>query len=134
MDAIDWAQLRVRTRGRLPHWEVPGMTAFVTFRLDDSLPAEVLRAYRSERRRLDRLAVLEPNNVEVQRERTKLFCARVDRHLDAGHGSCALRSPALADLVLGALRHFDRERYILHAAVAMPNHVHVVATLAQTAV
>ncbi len=105
------------------------MTAFVTFRLDDSLPAPVVDAYRSELRRLDRLAALNPNDVEVQRERTRLFCDRIDRHLDAGHGACALRTPALAELVLGAFRFFDGERYTLHAAAVMPNHAHVVATL-----
>ncbi|RYG25817.1 hypothetical protein EON82_05690 [bacterium] len=106
------------------------MTAFVTFRFDDSLPAKVVDAYRSECRRLDRLAAREPNNIEVQRERTRLFCERIDRHLDAGHGSCALGNVPLAELVLNALRFFDGERCVFHAAVVMPNHAHVVATLA----
>ena len=39
-------ELRVRSRGYLPHWELEGATYSVTFRLDDSLPAEVLRALR----------------------------------------------------------------------------------------
>lgn len=105
------------------------MTAFVTFRLDDSLPASVVEAYRTERRRLNRLSILTPEDVEVQRERTRLFCDRIDRYLDAGHGGCAPRRPALAELVMGAFRFFHGKRYVLHAAVVMPNHAHVLATL-----
>ena len=127
---MDWSKLRVRTRGRLPHWEIPGMTVFLTFRLHDSLPHSVVEAYRAERRRLDRLSALNPDDVEVRRERTRLFCERIDRHLDSGHGGCALQRQELVEMVMGALRFFDGERYTLHAAVVMPNHAHVVATLA----
>ena len=36
-----------------------------------------------------------------------------------------LSDPRLAEVVEGALLHFDGERYRLHAWVIMPNHVHV---------
>jgi putative DNA methylase len=48
----------------------------------------------------------------------------VDTYLDAGHGECFLREPDIAELVAGALRHFDGQRYELRAWVVMPNHVH----------
>jgi len=35
-------EVRIRSRGRLPHWERDEATYFVTFRLFDSLPATVL--------------------------------------------------------------------------------------------
>ena len=50
---------------------------------------------------------------------------RVDAWIDAGHGSCALRKPGIADMVQGSLLTFDSERYRLLAWVVMPNHVHV---------
>jgi REP element-mobilizing transposase RayT len=49
----------------------------------------------------------------------------IDRFLDAGHGACILRRPEVAQLVIDAWRHFDGDRYLLHAWVVMPNHVHV---------
>src|SRR5581483_336002 len=38
-----------KTRGHLPHWEQAGATYFVTFRLADSVPSEVLRDWKIER-------------------------------------------------------------------------------------
>lgn len=49
---------------------------------------------------------------------------RVDQWMDAGRGSCILRSPAIAAMVQGALLAFDAQRYRLLAWVVMPNHVH----------
>ena len=45
-------------------------------------------------------------------------------YLDAGHGECWLRRPDVAQLVEGALLHFDGARYRLLAWCIMPNHVH----------
>lgn len=49
-----------------------------------------------------------------------------EKHLDAGHGACWLRTPRIAQHVAKALKHFDGERYRLLAWCVMPNHVHVV--------
>ncbi|MEI8040276.1 MAG: transposase [Verrucomicrobiota bacterium] len=54
------------------------------------------------------------------------YAERVDAYLDAGHGECWLKEPAVAALVAGALRFFEGQRYTLHAWVVMPNHVHAV--------
>ena len=43
-------------------------------------------------------------------------------------GACILRDPAVAGIVRDALRHFDGQRYHLHAWCIMPNHVHAVVT------
>ena len=40
----------------------------------------------------------------------------------------ALLHPAERDVIAAALRHFDGERYHLHAWVVMDDHVHVVVT------
>jgi len=50
---------------------------------------------------------------------------RVEAWMDAGHGSCVLRKPSIANMVQGALLNFDSMRYRLLAWVVMPNHVHV---------
>lgn len=107
------------SRGYLPHLKVEGATYFVTFRLADSLPREVLE--RLESWRADQLLRRETGErVAIDAE----FSARLDEHLDRGAGACWLREERVAALVADALQHFDRERYRLHAWVVMPNHVH----------
>jgi REP element-mobilizing transposase RayT len=63
---------------------------------------------------------------EVQDRLHKLFSECVERFLDNGYGACWLRQPAIASLVTDALRHFESQRYTLHAWCVMPNHVHTV--------
>ena len=53
---------------------------------------------------------------------------RTEAALDRGYGACWLRRPQVAALVQEALLHFDNNRYLLHAWVIMPNHVHALAT------
>lgn len=91
------------SRGYLPHFDTPDVIQSVTFRLADSLPAEIMARINSKAG----------------------TSAEVDTYLDAGHGRCLLRQAEIADLVERALLHFDGERYRLLAWVVMPNHVHV---------
>ena len=81
------------------------MIQHVVFRLADSLPRDVVKA----------LALLDRS---AQRK-------RVESLLDTGHGDMTLRRPQAAMVVCDALKHFDGERYYLHAWCVMPNHVHV---------
>ena len=53
---------------------------------------------------------------------------RIEAALDAGYGACFLADPRVARLVVDSLRHFDGDRYRLHAWCVMPSHVHVVVT------
>ena len=53
---------------------------------------------------------------------------RTEAALDKGYGACWLRRPQVAALVQEASLHFDNNRYLLHAWVIMPNHVHALAT------
>ncbi|MGC9261466.1 MAG: transposase, partial [Phycisphaerae bacterium] len=43
-------------------------------------------------------------------------------------GACWLSQPEVARIVADALRHFNGDRYTLHAWVIMPNHVHALTT------
>ena len=104
---------RWHSRGYLPHFESSDVTQHVTFHLADSLPQTVLLRLESE------LKFLPTGKRDVERRK------RVDAWIDAGHGSCALRKPAIADMVQGSLLTFDAQRYRLLAWVVMPNHVHV---------
>jgi REP element-mobilizing transposase RayT len=68
----------------------------------------------------------------------KLSTKVVEQYLDNGAGACHLKHPAVANVVIDTLRHFDNQRYRLFAWCVMPNRVHVLArifpghTLAET--
>ena len=88
------------TRGfGLPHWQTDDGTYFVTFRLIDSLPADLARLRGGK---------------------------RVEEALDRGFGSAHLARIEIGELVFNALRYFDGKRSITHSATVMPNHVHSV--------
>jgi D-tyrosyl-tRNA(Tyr) deacylase len=112
---------------RMPHWEQPGRTYFVTFRLADSLPQDQQRAWSSEREQW-LAAHPQPLSDTDQREYHERFPARLEQWLDAGHGECWLRQPPIARIVADALRHFHGQRYGLGEFVIMPNHVHGLVT------
>ena len=118
-----------RHRTLLPHWQQPGASYFVTFRLADSLPREKLDAWKAER---DAWLAVHPQpwSEDTEAEYHRLFSTRMDEWLDAGHGACVLKEQRLAEVVGGALNHFDGDRCVQHAWVVMPNHVHALFTLA----
>ncbi len=98
----------IHTRGYLPHVKAQGATYFVTFRLADSLPAEVLATWASL----------------PEEERSE----KTESYLDQGSGECLLARPEVAEIVLRALTYHADSRYTLHEYVFMPNHVHVLLT------
>lgn len=121
-------------RRDLPHWQQPGTTCFVTFRLADSLPAERVRMLNEERHRwllargFPSVEALANQPDALRRDYAKTFNAKWHALLDAGHGTCVLRQPELCHLAAGALCHFHGERLDLDLAVVMPNHVHALIT------
>ncbi len=90
---------------------------FVTFRLADSLPTDVVTAL---------MAQTEGNHTDgndaVRRK-------RYEHLLDSGYGGCILAQPSVRAIVEEALHFRIGRNYDLHAYVIMPNHVHVLMTL-----
>ena len=119
-----------KSLNRLPHWQQDKSTYFLTFRLADSLPSNILQQWREERD-LWCLNHPAPWSPETESEYHRRFSATIDLHLDQGHGSCLFREPANATIVAQAFHHFDHSRYLLHAWVIMPNHVHLLLSLAE---
>ncbi|MBD3299025.1 MAG: transposase [candidate division Zixibacteria bacterium] len=97
----------------LPHWDQPGLYQIITYRLSDSVPDSVIKNWQNELRNASRT------------QRAKELKRRIESYLDAGHGCCALRTPAVADCIVDTWKHFDTTRYNLLEWVVMPNHVHV---------
>ncbi|HYJ04120.1 MAG TPA: carbamoyl-phosphate synthase large subunit [Chthoniobacterales bacterium] len=111
------------TRRNLPHWQQEGATYFVTFRLADAVPAELLREWKQK---FDTWLKFhpEPWDARTKHEYQERFQEDRERWLDQGHGTCLFRHSEIATLVAKALRHFDRKKYVLDSWVIMPNHVH----------
>src|SRR5438105_12174042 len=102
------------SRGYLPHFDGGEIPQFITIRLADSLPQNVLERWRQE------LAHNKINDADFRR--------RIEAYLDHGYGSCALKDEHVAHMVQDNLLHFENVKYQLHAWVVMPNHVHFLAT------
>lgn len=99
------------SRGYLPHLDVPGRTQFVTWRLLDSMPGEVLDRWREELSHL--------SDDEQRRELRR----RIEQYCDRGDG--ILKDPRAARIVQESLLWGHGKRYFLQAWCVMPNHVHV---------
>lgn len=114
----------------LPHWRQGDRTYFITWRLADSIPKQKLKILESQRRTWFEVhGIKDREEVELlpeatRREYHRRFTAIFHEWLDAGYGSCALRDPSCANIVVRTLTHFDGERYTLDDFVVMPNHVH----------
>jgi type I restriction enzyme R subunit len=134
------ADVRIQAGSSLPHWYQAGVSYFVTFRTEDSIPADVSRRWYAQRanwllqngippddpRWRDRLWQL-PETARRQFHDT--FSRQYLEALDKGLGACVLRRQELNNLVGDSLRHFDGDRYHLGDFVVMPNHVHLIACL-----
>ena len=118
-------EIEIRNGGNLPHWEQGSVWYFVTFRLADAIPVEVVENMQRQRETWKR--VHDPRNLPPAAliEYHQLFSERYEQLLHADVGSCVLRDPANADIVRDALRFFVGQRYALDEHVIMPNHVHV---------
>lgn len=103
------------SRGYLSHFESGAVVQMVTYRLADALPHAV--------------AVRLSHELGDSQEGNAAHRKRVEAWLDAGHGACWLRAPEVARIVMDSWRHFEGERYHLHAWVVMPNHAHLLVRM-----
>jgi menaquinone-specific isochorismate synthase len=118
--------ISIRQRGYLPHWEAPGGTYAVSFRLADSLPQHVLECLRRERDAIPETAAQMGRKLTPQEEERldELYAQHIEEYLDRGAGACHLRDMRIGKMVFDAMRFFHGDRYLLFAACVMPNHVH----------
>ena len=130
----------IRKGTNLPHWYQPGVTYFITFRTEDSIPVEVARRWYVERAKwleqhsipvdsLDWRDLLAKLPEKSRREFHEMFSRDYMENLDEGLGACVLRRSDLSAIVADSLLHFDGERYHMGDFVVMPNHVHAVVCL-----
>jgi len=99
------------SRGYLPHFDSAGFTQFITFRLADSVPKQVIEKWQEE------LRASEINDADFRR--------RIEYYLDQNYGSRHLVLPQIADSLQATLLKWDGELYNLISWVIMPNHGHI---------
>jgi REP element-mobilizing transposase RayT len=99
------------SRGFIPHFDSGENIQFITFRLADSMPQNVLNRWRED---------LESDSITDAD-----FRKRIEVYLDQNYGSAALKDRRIAGIVQDTLLKWDGERYKLLAWVIMPNHVHI---------
>jgi REP element-mobilizing transposase RayT len=109
---------------RLTHWEQRDATYFVTFRLGDSIPKDVLDQWVGERDEwLKRHPP--PRTDAMEKEFYTRFPSKIEQWLDAAYGTCILKSAVVRVHVEETLRCFDGLQYFLYSWVVMPNHAHI---------
>lgn len=117
-------------RRHLPHFQPPGATLFITFRLADSLPVEVERLLFEDLRRKEAVIGQIPDLGERSHQMDlvhRIFFGRFDFALDTSQSSPSfLREQPVAELVADSLHYRDGKVFTLDAFCIMPNHVHLV--------
>lgn len=127
---FDWQGDSWNYERNLPHWRKPGVTYFVTFRLNDSLPREAVEQAQREREAWEQ-RILEHHNLlpeSLQEDYTAWLrhtWRKMEAVMDACHGACILRQPDIRKIVADALLFFEGLRSSMHGFVIMPNHIHL---------
>ena len=124
------------TKRNMPHIDMPGHLTFVTFRLADSMPREIVERWNHEievwlqEHNLGGRTIEDVFNADDVDELLKNELRRFKNrkwhgHLDDCHGACVLRAPLTRNLVEESFLHFEGDRYDLERFVIMPNDVHL---------
>lgn len=105
------------SRGYLPHFDVECAIQSVSFRLYDSVPAQVIEQWKEELNWKKHLTADSSESILLRK--------KIEYYEDTGIGDCHLRDNRIASLTKNALLYFDGQRYRILEWCIMPNHVHV---------
>ncbi len=116
----------------LPHYQPPGYSFFITFRLADSLPVQTIIALKEERQKALKV-IAGYDNIQVRKEKYKIYQSRYfgkfDKLLDgSSYGPKWLKEENVAQVVKEIIHFNDNKTYSLICYSIMPNHVHLVFT------
>ena len=111
-------------RRHLPHIHPDGYPLFITFRLANTLPDEILAELKIKREHEIRLATGKPGT-ELQEIEQRYF-SEYDQWLDkCTTGPRWLENENIAKIVNDKILEMQSKRYKLVASCVMPNHVHL---------
>ncbi len=101
----------------LPHFDCDEVYQFITFRLFDSVPADIIQKWKDELKIIDKTQAEAKEAIELQ--------MKILKYEDKGYGNCFLKDERISQIVENALFFFNEKRYNLYEWCIMPNHVHV---------
>ena len=111
-------------RRNLPHFHLDGYSLFITFRLADSLPIQIIDELKSEREQELKFATSKSSDELYEIE--KRYFGRYDDWLDrCSSGPHWLEDERIASIVNDKIWEMKNLRYKLIAYCIMPNHVHM---------
>ena len=113
------------TRGNMPHWFMPGAVHFVTYRLTETLPLNVLRRLRIERDQKIQQTRRESPGRNGKATAHKQFFAAYDHYLDRVCKKDWLLRLGVPEIIVENLLHHHGAKYRLLEYTIMSNHVHV---------
>ncbi|MDP2303970.1 MAG: hypothetical protein Q8N03_16280 [Ignavibacteria bacterium] len=116
----------------LPHYQPPGYTFFVTYRLNGSLPIETIKRLKEEREQQLKVIAGYTNKTKRLEEYKKYqsaYFGKFDKLLDGSdYGPIWLKENSVAQIVKDAMHFYDEKSYDLICYTIMYNHVHQVFT------
>ena len=113
------------TRRHLPHWRVLGKPYFVTFRLKNTIPENVVKKLKAERTELEKS---KSDQEEIDKfERIEFI--KIESILDnLNNDFCYLKNPKIASLVMDSFTFIEKRfHWDFPCLTVMPNHVHCLA-------
>jgi putative transposase len=117
----------------LPHIIPPDERLFITFRLANSLPKDIILKLMAEKNKADeqiRKTILDETARKLELYKIqKRYFAKFDTYLHQCLNNVQwLGVEAVAEVLAEALHYRDVKYYQLHAFCIMPNHVHILLT------
>jgi|SaaInlStandDraft_1057018.scaffolds.fasta_scaffold117387_1 putative transposase len=108
----------------LPHYDAAHKYQMITYRLADSLPADVLENIIKKCQQIEQSVSGSTGGSPVNIDLIK-YKAMIEKYLDVGRGSCLLGRTEYGRIIIENWHFFAGKRYDLLAYVVMPNHVHL---------
>jgi len=119
-------------RRNLPHYQPLGYTYFVTYRLNGSLPLEVIKKLKGEReKQLKEIAGISDKSIQQEKYKKmqSVYFGKFDKLLDASdYGPTWIKQKEIAQIVKDAINFYDKKKYDLICYTIMSNHVHQIFT------
>jgi len=120
-------------RRRLPHYQPAFGEFFITFRLGNSLPRQLLEKYYHKRRLYNRAYDSEEYALTNKTKIGKLLFKHLDKQLDNYHnGTDWLKQDRIAEIVANKIHELNNDKYLLLCYCIMPNHVHLLLKLSES--
>ncbi len=108
----------------LPHIHQECKLQFFTFRLNDSLPQNILAELRKKKEEYERQR-LSSRDEATAKDFYKKINRKTEYWLEQGYGECVLRRPDIRQILIDAIAYSDETKCLILGYVLMPNHVHL---------